>query len=271
MTPDIDKVTQIIRDAAAAEILPRFRALAPGDVREKRPGEKVTPADVAAEERLGRDLTALLPGSVLVGEEMSETAEIAALMAGDAPAWIVDPVDGTGNFAEGDPCFAVIVALWKGGETVAGWLYDPIGDTAVTAEKGAGAIEGGRRLRAARRADPGAMSGTVGKRLRGELETRRRMGEAGVPKALERYGCIGQEYMDLARGKLDFMRCAGKLKPWDHAAGVLIHAEAGGFGARSTDRGPYRPDAPTQDSAIVLAPDAAAWEALHRYLTARTA
>lgn len=264
MTPDIDKVTAIIREAAAVEVLPRFRRLAEGDISEKRPGEVVTVADVAAEVHLARALTGLLPGSAIVGEEMSEAeADVLGNLRAEPLAWIIDPVDGTQNFADGNACFAMIVALWRKGETVAGWLHDPIGNATVTAEIGSGAMEGDRRLRLVGGRSPGDLSGTIGKRLRGVLETKRKMGEPGVPKPLDRYGSIGREYMDIARGRIDFMRCAGKLKPWDHAAGVLIHAEAGGYSARSTDRGRYWAAAPVQDSPILMTPDRAAWAALH--------
>ncbi len=264
MTPDIDKVTAIIREAAAVEVLPRFRRLAEGDISEKRPGEVVTVADVAAEVHLARALTGLLPGSAIVGEEMSEAeTDVLGTLRAEPLAWIIDPVDGTQNFADGNACFAMIVALWHKGETVAGWLHDPIGNATVTAEIGSGAVEGDRRLRLASGRPPGDLSGTIGKRLRGVMETKRKMGEPGIPKPLDRYGSIGREYMDIARGRIDFMRCAGKLKPWDHAAGVLIHAEAGGYNARSVDRGHYWAAAAIQDSPILMAPERAAWEALH--------
>jgi len=89
------------------------------------------------------------------------------------------------------------------------------------------------------------------------------MGEQGLPRTVARYGAIALEYLDLARGKLAYMRCVGRLKPWDHAAGVLIHAEAGGYSELADGEGAYRP-APlrTRDGTLILAPDRAAWESL---------
>ena len=76
-----------------------------------------------------------------------------------------------------------------------------------------------------------------------------------------RYGCTGREYIDLGRGTLDFARYQ-RLKPWDHAAGVLIHGEAGGFSALVEDERPYRPAPPIMDDTVLLAPDEASWRAL---------
>ncbi len=67
--PDLDRVARIIRETAASEILPRFRALAADEIREKRPGDLVTIADVESERRLVRCLTEAEPGTVALGEE----------------------------------------------------------------------------------------------------------------------------------------------------------------------------------------------------------
>src|SRR4030095_3156841 len=109
MLPDADRVTRLIQEAAAAEIMPRFRQLAAGDVREKAPGDLVTVADEAVEARLAPALEALLPGSVVVGEEAAAAdPNLLNRLFDDQPVWIIDPVDGTSNFAEGRPAFAVM-------------------------------------------------------------------------------------------------------------------------------------------------------------------
>src|SRR3546814_8953683 len=87
----------------------------------------VTVVDVAVEKRLTARLTDLLPGSLVVGEEAVH-AEPALMdqLASDAPVWILDPIDGTRNFAHGCPVFAIMVALAQGGESIAGWILDPV-------------------------------------------------------------------------------------------------------------------------------------------------
>jgi 3-hydroxyisobutyrate dehydrogenase len=86
----------------------------------------------------------------------------------------------------------------------------------------------------------------------------------GAPAA-RRYGSAGREYMDLARGALDFASYA-RLKPWDHAAGVLIHREAGGFSALRSDGSPYRPAPCIVEDTLLLAPDEGSWRRLHALL-----
>lgn len=262
--PDAQTVSRIIRDTAAGEIMPRFRHLAAGDVREKTGGEVVTTADLAAEARLAEDLTRLVPGSAVVGEEgAAADPGVVDALAGDGPVWVLDPVDGTQNFADGTPCFAVIVGYRLGGRTVAGWIHDPIEDVTVWAVAGQGAWSAGRRLRVPGTTRLGAMRGTTGPNLRRRLEARRAAGADGVPAPVPRYGCAGREYMDLALGRLHFALFVGRLKPWDHAAGVLVHAEAGGHSALLDGAAPYGAYPEPTGATLLLAHDEAAWAALH--------
>ncbi|MGQ0675326.1 MAG: inositol monophosphatase family protein, partial [Rhodospirillales bacterium] len=81
-------------EIAALEIMPRFRNLAAGDIRKKHGGETVTVADEAAERALSPRLAALLPGSGVLGEEgAAADPGTLALLAGDAPVWVIDPID----------------------------------------------------------------------------------------------------------------------------------------------------------------------------------
>lgn len=118
-------VEEAVRKAAAVEIMPRFRQLASHEVLEKNgPHDLVTVADRLAEEHLTAALTAILPGSVVVGEEAvhADPAVYEALL-GDAPVWIVDPVDGTRQFVHGEAGFCTLVALAHQGELLASWTY----------------------------------------------------------------------------------------------------------------------------------------------------
>lgn len=267
MIPDVQSVIAVIREAAATEIVPRFRRLAKGEVREKRPGEVVTVADTAAEARLAPRLAALAPQSRVVGEEAFEhDPGVVAALGGPQPVWVIDPLDGTQNFVDGKACFATIVAYCRGGETLAGWIHDPLADRTVWAVAGQGAWSGGERLHIKAPAAVADMVGTLGKRLREALEARRQAGDKTIPATRARYGSIAQEYLDLARGRLHFTRCKGKLKPWDHAAGILIHREAGGFSARMEDGAAYRPGLGIQQTTMLLAPDRASWESLRALL-----
>lgn len=268
--PDPAAVGRILREVAAAVILPRFRNLVAGDVSHKRhPRDLVTIADIEAERELEQRLAALVPGCAFVGEEAAEgRPEVLAALAGRQPVWLLDPVDGTGNFAHGSVCFAVIVGLCAGGETLAGYILDPLGDRLLWAMTERGAwletAQGATRVHVARDRPLGAMTGSLARRTGERLQaTLAEQGEA-APSAT-RYGSVGREYMDLATGTLDFASYA-RLKPWDHAAGVLIHREAGGFSALRSHGAPYRPAPFIVEDTLLLAPDAASWRRLHGLL-----
>ncbi len=254
MKVDFDAVTDLLRAVASAEILPRFRRLQDGDSWEKRSGAVVTVADERVEAALSAGLAAMLPGSAVVAEEAAEAAP-ETLDALDRPGavWVVDPIDGTANYSEGKPCFAVIVALAVDGETVAGWIYDPVTDSAAVAERGAGAWRDGARLRVAGPAPEAEMTGAFGWRLNKDRGFSARFAGRTYNK------CCGFDYLALAEGRTHFAFYRS-LKPWDHAAGQLMHAEAGGYNA-CVDGSPYRPGRKDQEG-LLLAPDSEIWAGL---------
>lgn len=262
--PDVDRVSAIIREVAESEILPYFRDLANAGVRQKTgPADLVTLADEAGERALTPRLMDLLPGSTVVGEEaVSADKTLLDRLHGDAPVWIIDPVDGTINFANGRPLFAVIVALARGGETLAGWIYDPCDGRMATAVKGQGAYLNGKRAQVAPPVPLSEMTGALSTRFC-EESLGRQLDERG--KALGPRVCLSsaaQEYLRLLEGRAHFS-LYHRLMPWDHAAGVLLHAEAGGYSALF-DGTPYRPTA--LGGGVMMAPDRDSWQALHTQL-----
>ena len=265
--PDPARVADALRVVAAEEILPRFDKLEKHEISEKQSGEIVTAADLASEKRLTLALTALLPGSVVVGEEgFAADPTIVERLGRAAPVWIIDPVDGTRNFAEGKAIFGVIVALAEAGRTRAGWIYDPLGDDMMWAIEGDGVWDATGRL-ALKGAAPGlaAMRGSLAKLPRDKLRQMAAAKGTPVPRDMIRYRCVAREYMELVRGHLDFA-VYGQLKPWDHAAGVLLYAEAGGHSAYAADARPYRPG-PAVDGRYILARTEARWTELRDLLT----
>ena len=131
----------LLRAAAQAEILPRFRRLAAGAVRAKSgPLDLVTDADEAAERVITAGLLKRFPGCIVVGEEAvaADPALLGALDGADL-AFVVDPVDGTANFAAGLPLFGCMAAAVVRGEIVAAWIHDPLGDDTAVALRGEGA------------------------------------------------------------------------------------------------------------------------------------
>ncbi|MER6526574.1 inositol monophosphatase family protein [Streptomyces sp. NPDC001508] len=223
-------VEDAIRTAAATEILPRFRRLADHEIDQKSgPHDLVTDADRLAERHLTGVLAALLPGSVVVGEEAVHADPTTyEAIRGDAPVWIVDPVDGTRQFVHGDPGFCTLVALAHRGVLLASWTYAPVPDRLATAVRGRGAFLDGERLRAG--------SPAAGRKLRiatshpdytTDEQKRALLGLWADGVAPRACGSAGLEYLAVARGELDATAFSWEAA-WDHAAGLLLVEEAGG-------------------------------------------
>ncbi len=268
MPVDIELVVRILVEVAAEEILPRFQSLRGHEVRAKDSGELVTVADLGAEAQIERRLRDLMPGSLVVGEEAAaeDPALLDALARQDDWIWVIDPIDGTGNFARGTPVFAVMVALVHKGEVAASWIHDPAEARTATAEHGAGAWLDGRRL--------GPVESPPREELRGTLhagafatpemarQVQARRGRVGAVRSL---GCAGQEYLRLVTGETHYSLFT-KLMPWDHLPGTLLYREAGGL-ARTLDGAPYGPSS-HRAPGLLMAPDPATWQWLHDSLFA---
>jgi len=230
LTQGVHDVEEALRKAAATEVTPRFRQLAEGDVVEKSgPHDVVTVADRRAEEQLTTALAALLPGSVVVGEEaVHADPTIYEAISGDAPVWIVDPVDGTRQFVRGDPGFCMLVALAVGGEVQASWTYAPALDEFAVAVRGKGAWLDGQRLTAgAPEAGKALEVATSHPDFTTEEQKHALLGLRTEGVRPRPCGSAGLEYLAIARGELDAVAFSWELA-WDHAAGLLLVAEAGG-------------------------------------------
>ncbi len=259
MTLSPDLVAGFIRDTAQSIILPRFQALARHEIREKAPGDFVTIADEESERELTRLLSNAMPGSVVLGEEaVAADSGRMALLAGDDPVWVIDPVDGTGNFARGVPGFAVIVALVERGMTTAGWIYDPLRDVMIIAERGEGAWSEGRRL-AVTDVPPDLMVGAAYGKFGSPGRAQKILADSGRIAAVRNRGSSGLEYMVVALGEAQFSLHSRSL-PWDHAAGMLIVTEAGGAAA-FLDGSPYDPRIP--DRPVLATSSVRAWHTVH--------
>jgi fructose-1,6-bisphosphatase/inositol monophosphatase family enzyme len=266
------EVATLLREAARAEILPRFRRLAQGAVRAKSgPLDLVTDADEAAERIIEAGLARMFPGCVIVGEEAAAADErVLDRIAGADLAFVVDPVDGTANFASGTPLFGCMAAAVVRGEIVAAWIHAPLGDDTAIALRGQGAwiadAEGRHMsdLRVAAPAPPEAMVGAISwSYLKEPLRSR-------VASRLSRFAgivgfrCAAHEYR-LTAGGHAHLQLYNRLMPWDHAPGWLIHREAGGYSARF-DGSAYLPT--HRDGGLICAPDRASWEAARETLLA---
>lgn len=212
-------VAQQLRDVAERVILPRFGALADGDIEEKKPGDLVTVADREAELELVRILSAADPGALMVGEEgvFGDPARLEALPTAER-AWVIDPVDGTRNFSRGSADFAVMLAEVRAGETVRGWIWQPLHGRMYIAERGAGVTCNGATVRRAP-IDRSVPLGASYVPLRGE--------DADLVQVRRSWGSCGIDYPKLISGEVDFLTYRSMF-PWDHLPGGLMVAEFGG-------------------------------------------
>jgi len=213
----------LVRDIAATEILPRYLNVSRG---RKADGTLFTEADLATQRRLAETLPTLLPGPVL-GEEMSGEMQARLWSAGRGGLWCIDPIDGTTNFINGIPFFAVAIAWLVDHEPRLGVVYNPINEECFYAAQGAGAFVNDevlplrRTTRRLREAVAGFDLKRVSPHLGDELVTR-------PPYFSQRnFGSSALEWCYLAAGRFDVYMHAGQYL-WDYAAGKLILAEAGG-------------------------------------------
>ena len=215
-----------VEGALAAGRIHRRYFRGEAEVRKKGRIDLVTAADLEAE-RMFRDLVGRrFPSHVVVGEE----AGLAAAPAGEF-RWILDPVDGTTNFAHGLALFSVSIALEIAGELTVGVVYDPIGEELFTAERGQGARLNGALLRVSATAtleDALLCTGfpyTIREERRRQVQVFAAFLEEA--QAVRRLGSAALDLAYVAAGRFDGF-WEERLFPWDVAAGALLITEAGG-------------------------------------------
>ena len=263
------EVALLLRAAARTEIMPRFRNLGTEDVRPKSgPLDLVTVADEAAERMIAAGLRRLFPGCVVVGEEAS-AADPGLLdqIATAELSFVVDPIDGTANYAAGLPLFGCMAAAMVRGEVVASAILDPVGDDVALALRGGGAwLETpgapARELRAAGPVEPALMSGGCSWRHLPDGFADVALRNLGRVAATFDLRCAAHQYRMLAAGHCHYM-LFGRMMPWDHAPGWLLHREAGGHSAR-LDGTPYTPT--DTSGGLLCAPDGTSWASLRAAL-----
>lgn len=256
----LERLGEVVRDVAQREIAPRFRQLAPNDIigkpTEEDPTDLVTAADRAAEAELTLRLPELVPGSSVVGEEaVAADPRVLERLHGPAPVWVVDPLDGTRNFAAGHGPFGTMVVLVERGVLLASCIYFTEEDRMFLAERGLGAFENGQRL-APRSAATNVLAGTVSVRFMPEEEAAPIRARADSHHHVPGVICAAHEYTQVATGQKDYVLYY-RLMPWDHAPGALIVREAGGV-VRHPDGRDY--EVTDLRESTLLSPDEATWE-----------
>ncbi|MBB43209.1 MAG: hypothetical protein CMM44_05540 [Rhodospirillaceae bacterium] len=235
---DPHRIVDVMRNCANDIVMPYFRNLSDTQIWRKKNNSIVTIADIKSEEFLQRNLLNLLPGSTTIGEEETENdPRIVNRLRGDKPVWVIDPVDGTSNYAQGKKRFSMIIALCINGEAIGGWLATPATDRYFWSMKDEGSWSGEKRIfiTGNKIYRSQKLSGSLGAKIT-KLE-----GIRNNFKNLYRQACCGADYMDIAEEKLDFAFYRGGMKVWDHCAGDLLVREAGGHTGELVTGKAYRP------------------------------
>lgn len=263
----IERVARIVRDVAAAEVMPRWRNLATGDISVKSgPDDLVTVADSACEALLSQRLLAVLPGSRVVGEEAVTSApNLIQSLREPGWCWVIDPIDGTSAFARGDVEFAVMVALVRDAMPYAGWILAPVSGDLIYGARSMGvhveAANGSRRTLVRREGSPRPLDTLTGIIGRHAFDASRRQAVLDKEPHFRGFApviCAGLDYPKLADGRADFA-LYNKSEPWDHLPGIALLAELGWHAARH-DGAIYRPGDRT--GGLLLAPDQESWRAI---------
>jgi myo-inositol-1(or 4)-monophosphatase len=213
---------QIARDAGG---ILRGRFGQPHDVRFKGTIDLVTEADQASEDLIADRLRSLCPEHELLCEEGSVGAT-----SGSAYRWVVDPLDGTTNFAHGLPTFAVSIALEDAGVPVVGVVYDPMRDELFVARKGAGATLNGAPIQVS--AVDRLLASILVTGFSYDFERRARQADVWRDflmrvQAIRQTGSAALNLCYIAAGRLDGYWEQG-ISAWDVAAGAVMVTEAGG-------------------------------------------
>lgn len=190
----------------------------------------VTEADLAAEHLIIEQIRSHYPRHAILAEESGGSEGFGYTSEKSEYKWIIDPLDGTTNYAHGYPCFSVSIGLEFRGEIILGVIYDPTRDEMFTAERGAGAAMNGRRIKVSATAE--LQHALVCTGFPYDVRTRPNFAHHFVNFILNSQGVRrdGSAAIDLAYvacGRFDGF-WEEHLKPWDCAAGVVIIEEAGG-------------------------------------------
>ncbi len=223
-----------LRAARAAGKLLREKLDGARDIRSKGKRDIVTDADYAADRAVRSILHARDPRDYLLSEEDSaETREQLWARAGasdGARLWIVDPLDGTTNYAHRLPTFSVSIALYQHGAVQLGVVYDPLRDEMFAAERGAGAFLNGKQIQVSTTRQ--FARAVIGTEFARDQKSRRRTASIFSHVLLQvtsgrAFGSAALSLCYVAAGRLDgYLHLS--LAPWDVAAGALIIEQAGG-------------------------------------------
>lgn len=202
-----------------------LREAAQLQVSSKGAHDVLTQADIAVERHIREQVALAFPGDLVVGEEMGGDQAVGI----DSDFWLVDPIDGTANYATDIPRWCISIAYMQAGQPAIGILFDPCNDRMYTASKAGGAFENGKRLQVRSTASLDGATIELGwsSRLSYTAYLAKAASVMQAGSAFVRRGSGALGLADVAAGRIDGY-AELHINAWDCAAGNLLVIEAGG-------------------------------------------
>ncbi|MDH5547374.1 MAG: inositol monophosphatase [Gammaproteobacteria bacterium] len=220
----LDSVANIVKRVAIEEICPRYQNVSH---RLKSDGSYITDADLVMQKRISEELKKVWPQYAFLGEEMSKQQHEDLFKASDQGLWVLDPLDGTSNFAAGIPYFSVSLTFIKDGQLQMGVVYDPMREECFMAERGKGAFLNGQPIKNDPIEVPLRKSVAIVDYKRLPEVLLERMIKAPPFSSQRSFGSVALDWCWMACGR-GHLYLHGRQKLWDYAAGYLIMLESGG-------------------------------------------
>ena len=222
-----DVIREILFNISKNIIIPSFGNLAKKQISYKNGIDIVTDIDVAVEQELHNQLTKLIKNSNFIGEEIySKDPSILKYYLSDQYCWTVDPIDGTNNFAKSKQRFAVMIALTKNNTIIQSFIYKPITNDFMCADKN-GTFVNNKKITLKKDTAIENAVGSISTKYWDDSIKSKIISIKNFFGEINSYGSIGCEYFDMALGLRDFTLLS-RLYPWDHIPGVYIVRKSGG-------------------------------------------
>ena len=230
------KIKTLLFDISKKFILPKYKNLSNNDIMFKNKNDLVTVVDINVEEELNKNLLNIIPNSYFIGEEkFSKTPEIINQYNEKNYCWTVDPIDGTKNYINGKEKFVIMISLTYFKNILQTWIYNPLTEDLVSSRMNYGSYFNDKKLIITNTKNINDSIGSISSKYWDNDKYEKIIKLKNSFKKISSYGCIGLEYVDIARNIRDFL-VLSKLYPWDHLPGILIVREAGGFDSYFTER-----------------------------------
>ena len=224
-----DRIKSILFDISKEFILPKFKNLNTEEIKFKNNTDLVTEVDLLVEQKLNSILCSLLPNSLFVGEEQfSLNPKIFDCYKQNQYCWTVDPIDGTANFVKGKEKFAIMIALTFSDQIIQSWIYKPLTEEMCSAKLKDGTFIDKKKIIINKSISTQDSIGSISSKYWNQNYLKVMKNIKHNFAEVKSYGCIGFEYVDIAKGIRDFA-ILSRLSPWDHVPGILIIRESGGY------------------------------------------